>query len=100
MREARFELGLVLAARGRAEEAIREFRAAEAASAAGVRRRPDPYAVAGRYLGRDGAPSEREPDGGLEAGGRSASVGHAGGLNATLLDYSELLVAEAGRVPR
>jgi len=44
MRNARFELGLVLAARGRAEEAIREFRAGEAASAAGVTGRLDPYA--------------------------------------------------------
>ena len=95
MREARFELGLVLAARGRAEEAIREFRAAEAASAAGVRRRPDPYAVASRYLvGVAHHRSGNQTEALKQADGVRRLVTQ-GGLNATLLDYSELLVAEA-----
>jgi eukaryotic-like serine/threonine-protein kinase len=95
MRNARFELGFVLAARGRAEEAIREFRAAEAVSAAGVRRRPDPYAVASRYLvGVAHHRSGNQTEALKQADGVRRLVTQ-GGLNATLLDYSELLVAEA-----
>ena len=95
MRNARFELGLVLAARGRTEDAIREFRAGEAASAAGVRGRPDPYAVASRYLvGVAHHRSGNQTEALKQADGVRRLV-MQGGLNATLLDYSELLVAEA-----
>lgn len=95
MRNARFELGLVLAARGRAEEAIREFRAGEAASAAGVKGRLDPYAVASRYLvGVAHHWSGNQTEALKQADGVRSLV-KPGGLSATLLDYSELLVAEA-----
>ena len=95
MRNARFELGLVLAARGRAEEAIREFRAGEAASAAGVTGRLDPYAAASRYLvGVAHHWSGNQTEALKQADGVRRLVTQ-GGLNATLLDYSELLVAEA-----
>jgi tetratricopeptide (TPR) repeat protein/TolB-like protein len=95
MRNARFELGLVLAARGRAEEAIREFRAGEAASAAGVTKRRDPYAVASRYLvGVAHHRSGNQTEALKQADGVRGLV-RQGGLNATLLDYGELLVAEA-----
>jgi serine/threonine protein kinase/tetratricopeptide (TPR) repeat protein len=95
MRNARFELGLVLAARGRAEEAIREFRAGEAASAAGVTGRRDPYAVASRYLigvAHHWSGNQTEA---LKQADSVRGLVKQGGLNAALLDYSDLLVAEA-----
>lgn len=95
MRNARFELGLVLAARGRAEDAIREFRAGEAALAAGATGRLDPYAVASRYLVGMAHHWSGNQTEALKQADAVRGLVRQGGLSATLLDYSELLVAEA-----